>query len=571
MKKQNLIQMIVVLVVIAIAVFVTVNQTLPPDALPSSTPATEFSAERAIKHIKVIAQEPRLIGSSGFENARDYVMGELTALGLTPEIQRSTVAVSAELLAQLGRPPDLPDLPPEEVENVIARIEGTETQEAILLVSHLDSRDGPGATDNGSGVAILLETARALQAGPPLRNSIILLFTDQEETGLYGAQAFISEHPSIKDVKLVINFDAGGLSGPSALTNTSPDNGWLIREAAKADPNFYASSAFGEGSSDFNAFKFYGFSGYAFDYSWDRRIHTLHDNIGNLNPPSIQHQGYHALSLARHFGSQDSLEDPKDPNPVYFSVLRLGFVRYPTTWIVPISLIVVLVFAGVVALGFRRQLLTLSGIGLGALVLAISLITAPLLVSAVWKLLSGVAPSYQVTYLGHTINESLLLILFASMTTALTLTWYALIQKVRQVSAPDLTIGAFALLAVAIVGFAIVMPEGSHLSAWSGLFGFLAVGYWFYSIRDDRESSSMGQLVLLILAAIAAIALMLPTYVADFMSSEANDWALSTVIMVLLSGTLVPQLHIISRPNRWWLPVAAWGAAVISLVAALMG
>jgi hypothetical protein len=542
MKKQHIIQAIVVFVIIAAAAFVAIDQTLPPNALPASAPATEFSAKPAIEHIKVISQEPRTSGSPGYKNARDYVMSELSALGLTPETQNTT-----------------------NVENI------TEFQEAILLLAHLDSRNGPGATDNGSGVAVLLETARALQAGPPLRNSIILLFTDQEETGLYGAQAFITEHPWIEDVKLVINFDAGGLSGPSALTNTSPDNGWLIREAAKADPNFYASSAFGQGSSDFNAFKFYGFSGYAFDYTWDRRIHTPLDNVENLNPPSIQHQGYHALSLARHFGNLDSLDDPKDPNPIYFSVLRLVFVHYPVTWVIPIALIVVLVFAGVVALGFKRQLLTLSGIGLGALVLVISLITAPMLVSTVWKLLSSVAPAYQVTYLGHTINESLLLILFASITIALTTTWYALIHKIRQVSAPDLTIGAFALLAVAIVGFAIVMPGGSHLSAWTGLFSFLAVGYWFYSTNDGSESFSVGQLVALILAAFAAIGLMLSTYIESFMTSEANDWVLSIVVLVLMLGMLVPQLQIITRPNKWWLPVAAWAAAAVALVAAILG
>jgi hypothetical protein len=548
-KKQISIQAIVVFVVIAAAVFVAIDQTLPPKALPASAPASEFSTERAIEHIKVIAQEPRRSGSSGYESARDYVMNELTALGLTPEIQSAI-----------------------KVENIITRIGGTESPDAILLVAHLDTVPGsPGAADNGSGVAVLMETARALQAGLPLRNSVILLFTDQEESGGKGAAAFIKGHPGIEDVKLVINFDAGGLSGPSELTNTSPDNGWLIREAVKADSYIYGSSASGEGSSDFNVFKFYGFSGYAFDYSWDRRIHTSNDNVENLNPASIQHQGYHALSLTRHFGNLESLEDPKDPNPIYFNILRLGFVRYPATWVIPISLVVVLVFAGVLALGFRRKVLTLSGIGLGALVFVISLISAPLLVSAVWKLLSNAVPAYQVTYLGHAVNESLLLILFASITIALTTTWYALIQKVWQVSAPDLTIGAFALIAVAIIGFAIAMPDASFISAWPGLFVFLAVGYWFYSIKDNLESFSIGQLVALILAAFAAIALLPQIIVAAFMSSEASDWMLPIVIMVLLLGMLVPHLQIITRPKKWWLPLGAWIAAVISLVAAILG
>jgi len=574
MKENNkaIIQTIVVFVALAIAVFVAINQTLPPGALPASAPGTEFSAERAIEHIKVIAQEPRLIGNSGFDKSRDYVIGELTALGLSPEIQRTTVTVPAELLAQLGRPPDLPDLPPEEVENVIARIEGTETQEAILLVAHLDSvSSSPGATDDGSGVAVLLETARALDAAPPLRHSVILLFTGPEETGLHGAVAFIAEHPWIEDVKLVINFDAGGLTGPSELTSTSPDKGWLIREAAKADSSLYGTSASGEGTSDFNAFKFYGFTGYAFDYSWDRRIHTPLDTVENLNPASIQHQGYHALSLARHFGNLDSLEDPKDPSPIYFNVLRLGFVHYPTTWVIPIMLVVVLVFAGVVALGFRRKVLTPAGIGLGALVYVIGLITAPLLASGLWALLSNVIPTYQVTYLGHAPNEMLLLTFFASTTLALTATWYALIQKVRQVSSPDLTIGAYAILAIATVGFAIAMPEASFISAWAGLFCFLAVGYWFYSTKDDFESFSVGQLVALVLAAFVAIAMMLPIIIASFMASEANDWFLPIALMVMLLGMLVPQLQIITRPNKWWMPVAAWITAAVILVVAILG
>ena len=229
-----------------------------------------------------------------------------------------------------------------------------------------------------------------------------------------------------------------------------------------------------------------------------------------------------------------------------------------------------LIFAGVVALGFRRKALTLSGIGLGALVLAVSLISALSLVRALWGMLAK-SPTYQVTYLGHTVNESLLMTLFGSVTLALTITWYALIQKIRPTSAPDLMIGAFVLLTVATVGFAFTMPEGSYLAAWTVLCSLFAVGYWFYSMRDDRESFSTGQLAALILAAFVVIALMLPVYIADFMASAVNDWSLSIIIMVLLSGMLVSQLHIITRPNKWWLPVAAWIAAAVSLVAVLVG
>ncbi len=256
----------------------------------------------------------------------------------------------------------------------------------------------------------------------------------------------------------------------------------------KADSYIYGTSASGMGSSDFIPFKYYGFSGYGFDFSWDRRIHTPLDNVENLNPSSIQHQGYHALSLAKHFGNLDSLEDPKDPNPIYFNVLRLGFVSYSTSWVIPIMLVTVLVFVGVVSLGFRRNILTKSGIGLGALIFVISLISAPLLVSVMWILISSIVPGYQINYLGHAPNELLLLTLFASVTIALSNTWYALIQRFRQVSTPDLTIGAYVIIAATNVGFSVAMPEASFVSTWPGLFVFLAVGYWFYSTNNVKES-----------------------------------------------------------------------------------
>ena len=115
---------------------------------------------------------------------------------------------------------------------------------AVMLTAHLDSVAGsPGATDDGSGVAVLLETARALKSGAPLRNTVIFLFTDDEESGLVGAEAFIAHHPWAKEVKVVIGFDAGGLGGPGVLSATSEDNGWLIRQLAQAD-SFFAGAGY---------------------------------------------------------------------------------------------------------------------------------------------------------------------------------------------------------------------------------------------------------------------------------------------------------------------------------------
>lgn len=77
---------------------------------------------------------------------------------------------------------------------------------AVLLLGHWDhlGECGPpeaadricnGAVDNASGIAVMLELARRLKAGPPLDRDIYVLATTAEESGLLGAQAFAAAPP----------------------------------------------------------------------------------------------------------------------------------------------------------------------------------------------------------------------------------------------------------------------------------------------------------------------------------------------------------------------------------------
>jgi hypothetical protein len=103
------------------------------------------------------------MGSPANAVVRDYLVGELRGLGVTPQVQRATAAYyPVPGLLQAGT-----------VENVLARLPGTAPSgKAFLLAAHYDSvPTGPGATDNGSGVASALETLRALKAGPALHVS----------------------------------------------------------------------------------------------------------------------------------------------------------------------------------------------------------------------------------------------------------------------------------------------------------------------------------------------------------------------------------------------------------------
>ena len=162
----KLIPCAVVLVLIAVGF----SSVMPPAALPSNVPETEFSAARAVEHIEVIAQQPHPMGSAAIAEVRRYLIAELEGLGLEPELQ----TISAPNYFEDGEPVD--------VINIMATIPGSSTTGAIALMAHYDTVPAtPGANDNSAAVATLLESGRAILAGPQLRNDVILLFTDSEE------------------------------------------------------------------------------------------------------------------------------------------------------------------------------------------------------------------------------------------------------------------------------------------------------------------------------------------------------------------------------------------------------
>lgn len=101
--------------------------------------------------------------------------------------------------------------------NVIGVIEGSDSDlkhEYIVLTAHLDhigisksilkDKINNGALDNAAGIATLLDAARILASGPPLRRSIMILAVTAEEKGLLGAQYF-TKYPTIPAKSIVAN------------------------------------------------------------------------------------------------------------------------------------------------------------------------------------------------------------------------------------------------------------------------------------------------------------------------------------------------------------------------------
>jgi len=109
--------------------------------------------------------------------------------------------------------------------NVVAHLEGV-TRPSVLLGGHYDSVVGsPGANDNASGTAVVLEIARNLSDTPLARQAWFVAF-DGEEDGLQGSRAFVkaAQPQFLSGLKAMLNFDMVGVNeqlgvgGASSLT-----------------------------------------------------------------------------------------------------------------------------------------------------------------------------------------------------------------------------------------------------------------------------------------------------------------------------------------------------------------
>ncbi|MDJ0707459.1 MAG: M28 family peptidase [Leptolyngbyaceae cyanobacterium MO_188.B28] len=110
-------------------------------------------------------------------------------------------------------------------QNIIAHLDGV-TQPRIIIGGHYDSvADSPGANDNASGTAVVLELARQF-SNTPFADQIWFVAFDGEEDGLHGSRAFVREADPqfLSGLSAMLNFDMVGVNddikvgGASSLT-----------------------------------------------------------------------------------------------------------------------------------------------------------------------------------------------------------------------------------------------------------------------------------------------------------------------------------------------------------------
>lgn len=171
--------------------------------------------------------EGRKTGTLGAEKTRHYLITRFNAIGLTPwqdQFEHSFSYQKGFTLRQGS--------------NVVGiKTAATPTNEWRILVAHYDhlgkkgSTYYPGADDNASGIAALLQIAEQA-VKEKLTTNLIFAAVDAEESGLYGSQALVEQLKAsggLTPISLVLNLDMIGNPGRRKL---------IYLEGANSFPHF---------------------------------------------------------------------------------------------------------------------------------------------------------------------------------------------------------------------------------------------------------------------------------------------------------------------------------------------
>jgi len=338
-----------------------------PPALRTHNAAGQFDAVRAKARLATILgdQRPHPADSAADDEVRARLLSALGQMGLKP-IVRDQLACN-ELYKQRG-------VSCARVRNVIAVI-GPATGKALLLNAHYDSVPvGPGASDDGIGVATLLEVGSILK-GQPLRRPVILLFNEGEELGLVGARAFLSD-PLSRSVDSLVNLEARGVRGPVNMFETSRPNGAPIGLFARAVEHPAANSLSTDvyrlmpNYTDVNSFS---------EREWltlnlapignETRYHSPGDDVAALDPATLQHMGDQTLALAKALAA--GTPPQTGGNRIFMDLSGKALISIP---LVAGVILLILLIGGFGVAAVKR-----GGFGLGAAVVVPTMIGSGLL------------------------------------------------------------------------------------------------------------------------------------------------------------------------------------------------
>jgi len=195
-----------------------------------SVPAI-FSETSLRSHVTTLAAPDytgRGVGTPGLDKAAEYLAVQFKSAGLTPVMPDGSFRQPfPSALSPTGQPTTLV--------NIVGVLPGSEPawrDQSVVVTAHYDhlgmgwpnphaqdtGRLHPGADDNASGVAVLLELARVMVASGAPRRTVVFVAVSGEEAGLLGSRHYV-EHPVLprEGIRAALNIDSVGRLGTAPL------------------------------------------------------------------------------------------------------------------------------------------------------------------------------------------------------------------------------------------------------------------------------------------------------------------------------------------------------------------
>ena len=518
--------------IIIVTIYYSFSSLMPSKISNASTPLTEFSTERALVHLKEISKKPHYVGTKEHKNVQDYIVKQLQLLGLETQIQQQVGIHKKYRQSTI-------------TQNILAKIKGTDNSKALLLLSHYDSspHSSLGASDAGSGVVTILEGIRAFLAkNKTPKNDIIILITDAEEVGLLGASAFVNFHPWAKDIGLVLNFEARGSGGPSyMLLETNGGNKKLIQHFKKANPNYPVASSLMysiykmlPNDTDLTIFRENGdIDGFNFAFIDDHfDYHTAQDTYARLDRNTLEHQGSYLMPLLTYFADIDLTNLKSNTDDVYFNMPILGMISYPFSWVLPLLIILILVFIGLIVYGIAKHKIILFELLTGFIPFLISLVLSAFITYYGWKFLKTIHPQYNDILHGFTYNGHWYIAAFSALTLAISFLVYS--RYFKRIKITDLVIAPL-FFWILINSITALYLKGAGYFIIAVLYGIVVLAILLFSKKHPKNN----QLLLTVLS-IPVLLLFVPLVQMFPVGLGLKVTYISAIFIVLLFGLLAP-------------------------------
>jgi Peptidase family M28 len=521
----------IMLLVLMLFAIPSLMMLFPRSVTPASAALDVFSGERAMTHLQVIAMQPHPQGSPAQAGVRDYLVGQLMEMGLEVEVQRTAG-----------------------LENVVARLRGTDPSGAIVILAHYDTvAYSNGAADNSSTVAALLEIMRSISAGPAPRNDVIALFDDGEEEpdAFSGTKAFVRGHPWMSKVQVAISIDTA-VAGPISINEVGPqDNGWLVQALARAYNGGAWTSFSGGGQYNSTPFRNAGIQVLALEDNFPfKEKHTAEDLPGIIRASSVQQLGDQTLAIVRELGSLD-LFNPRDEQETFFATPFFGLAHYPEAWSTPLAATAAVLLVSAIGLTLWRGMISCRGLAVafGTILLTVGLsgfgvkALKPRLPdifgwkTSAWPDWPEVIPPNGWMAVG--IIDSLVLVFVVAL--------YILAR--RWSARGDFSLTALSVFVIPAMALAINLPRTAYAFIWPVMIGSLG---WIAVAVTYKKQFQWSQDIAATVAALPVVVLLLiflpGVVMSDGMKSleilAAIEALLLAIILPAIDGLLVRQLHI---------------------------